>query len=235
MARTLEDCALLYAGMAGGGSAVAPRSLAGVRVGVSARGLDLDADVAAGFEESLAACRRLGAELVDAPTPRDTLPDWGYVFDAEIHAYHRRFDDRRDLYRASTREFVERGAAAETSRYHELQARRDEDRAWWETWFAAERVAALVEPTVPDVAWIRGPGYDHAGSDVRLIELTHHWDWTGMPVVALPAGVGPRSGLPVGISLVGPSGSDRELLALGITLQVELGIPEPPAYRQGQT
>jgi Asp-tRNA(Asn)/Glu-tRNA(Gln) amidotransferase A subunit family amidase len=46
-------------------------------------------------------------------------------------------------------------------------------------------------------------------------------------VVALPAGVG-RSGLPVGVSLIGPAGADWELLALGIALQAELGVPEPP-------
>jgi aspartyl-tRNA(Asn)/glutamyl-tRNA(Gln) amidotransferase subunit A len=148
-----------------------------------------------------------------------------------VYAFHRRFDGQRHLYRPSTREFVERSAAAESGRYDELQARRLEDRGSWEGWFSAERVAALLEPTVPDVAWVRGPGYDHAGSDVRLIELTHHWDWTGMPVVALPAGVGARSGLPVGVSLIGPAGSDVDLLSLGARLQHELGVPEPPGRR----
>ena len=228
MARTVEDCALLLAGMAGERRTAAPAGLAGVRLAVSPRTDDLDPDVAGGFDDVLGACRRLGAELVPGPPVRNTLPDWGYVFDAEIHEFHRRFDDRRELYRPSTREFVERGAAAETSRYEELQARRLEDAAEWDAWFAAERVAAMLEPTVPDVAWARGPGYDHAGSDVRLILLTHTWDWTGMPVVALPAGVGTQSGLPVGVSLVGATGSDWELLALGAGLQAELGVPEPP-------
>ena len=47
-------------------------------------------------------------------------------------------------------------------------------------------------------------------------------------MVALPAGVG-RSGLPVGVSLIGRAGSDWELLSLGVALQAELGVPEPPA------
>jgi len=228
MARTLADCALLLAAIVGVARRVEPRSLAGVRLGVSARTGSLDEEVAAGLEAALDACRRLGAELVQAPAPRDTLPDWGYVFDAEIYEYHRRFDDLRHLYRPSTREFVERGARAERSRYDELQARREEDRAWWEDWLVRERVDAVLEPTVPDVAWPRGPGYDHAGSDVRLIELTHHWDWTGHPVAALPAGLGAQTGLPVGVSLIGPAGSDWELLALGVALQAELGVPGPP-------
>jgi aspartyl-tRNA(Asn)/glutamyl-tRNA(Gln) amidotransferase subunit A len=225
MARTVAECALLLAAMTGTGGAVEPRLLAGLRLGVSARTGDLDVDVAEGFESVLATCRRLGAELVQAPPPRDTLADWGYVFDAEVYAYHRRFDALRDRYRQSTREFVERSSAAERSRYDELQARRAEDRARWEAWLDQERIAALLEPTVPDVAWPRGPGYDHAGSDVRLIELTHHWDWTGQPVVALPAGLGAGSGLPVGVSLIGSTGSDWELLAIGEALQSELGVP----------
>src|SRR5581483_3102267 len=232
MARTLADCALLLAAIVGVARRVEPRSLAGVRLGVSARTGSLDEEVAAGLEAALDACRRLGAELVQAPAPRDTLPDWGYVFDAEIYEYHRRFDDLRHLYRPSTREFVERGARAERSRYDELQARREEDRAWWEDWLVRERVDAVLEPTVPDVAWPRGPGYDHAGSDVRLIALTHHWDWTGHPVAALPAGLGAQTGLPVGVSLIGPAGSDWELLALGVALQAELGVPGPPPLLQ---
>ena len=58
MARTVEDCALLLAGMAGVGGPVEPRPLAGLRLGVSSRIGELDADVAAGFEATLAALPR---------------------------------------------------------------------------------------------------------------------------------------------------------------------------------
>jgi aspartyl-tRNA(Asn)/glutamyl-tRNA(Gln) amidotransferase subunit A len=227
MARTLEDCALLLAGMTGDDRPVTAAPLAGARLGVLPAD-DLDPDVAAGFDSVLELCRRLGVELVQAPPVRPSLDDWGGIFDVEIYEYHRRFDDRRDLYRPSTREFVERGAGADASRYDELQALREREAAEWEHWVGHRQVAALLQPTVPDVAWPRGPGYDHAGTDVRLIELTHHWNWTGQPVAALPAGLGARSGLPVSVSLIGPRGSDRELLALGISLQAELGVPVLP-------
>jgi Asp-tRNA(Asn)/Glu-tRNA(Gln) amidotransferase A subunit family amidase len=105
--------------------------------------------------------------------------------------------------------------------------RRRETTAAWSDWLAAERIAGLLEPTVPVVAPLRGDGYEHAGTDVALISLTHYWDWTGFPAVALPAGVGSRSRLPVSVSLVGPAGADSELLDLGVELQAELGIPEP--------
>jgi aspartyl-tRNA(Asn)/glutamyl-tRNA(Gln) amidotransferase subunit A len=85
MARTLEDCRLLLAAMAGPDRGRAESALhaaparrgstarpfAGVRLAVSPRaaGVDLDADVAGGFDRALDACRRLGATLVERPLP----------------------------------------------------------------------------------------------------------------------------------------------------------------------
>jgi Asp-tRNA(Asn)/Glu-tRNA(Gln) amidotransferase A subunit family amidase len=73
----------------------------------------------------------------------------------------------------------------------------------------------------------RGHGYDEAFTDVAEISLTHYWNWTGFPVVALPSGVGRRSGLPVGASLIGPARSDWDLLAAGAALQSRLGTASP--------
>jgi len=250
MARSLADCRLLLAAMAGPSrersesalQALSPevpqggsRPLAGVRLAVSPRlaGAELDADVAAGLDLALDACRRLGAVLVELPLPeesRDVGDDFLDVLTTEMLVYHRRFDGRRDLYRPSLREWVEQGErrAVSGEAYVSAQARRRGDTAAWAAWLDAHRLAGVVEPTIPVVAPVRGDGYEHAGSDYALISLTHLWDWTGFPVAALPAGVG-RSGLPVGVSLIGPAGSDWELLTMSIALQVELGVPEPPA------
>ena len=225
MARTVEDCALLLAGMAGGGGPVEPRSLSGLRLGISSRIGELDPDVAAGFETTLELCRGLGAELVEAPPAPDTLDNWVAVLLTDLLPHHRPFDARRDLYRPSIRQWIVGAEGIEPVDYDALQAQRAVDAEHWEQWFAAERISALLEPTVPDVAWRRGPGYDVAGSDVALISLTHHWNWTGQPALALPAGLGAASGLPVSVSLIGPAGSDWELLALGAALQAELGLP----------
>jgi Asp-tRNA(Asn)/Glu-tRNA(Gln) amidotransferase A subunit family amidase len=51
---------------------------------------------------------------------------------------------------------------------------------------------------------------------------------TGFPVAALPAGIGGRSGLPVGVSLIAPRGREAELLAIGIDLQEHALPPAPP-------
>jgi aspartyl-tRNA(Asn)/glutamyl-tRNA(Gln) amidotransferase subunit A len=194
--------------------------------------VELDGDVAAGFERALAACRSLGATLVEPQAPgagSDVGDDFLDVLTAEMLAYHRRFDARRELYRPALREWVEEGErrAVSGEAYVAAQARRRELTRAWAAWLDEHRLAAVLEPTIPVVAPLRGEGYDHAGTDYALISLTHFWDWTGFPVVALPAGVG-LGGLPVGVSLVGRAGADWELLSLGDALQAELGVPEPP-------
>ena len=248
MARTLADCALLLEAMAGPDRRCAESSLhgpvpaetahnalVGARLAVSPRlgSVDLDADVAAGFDRVLEECRRLGATIAEPPRPG--LPDavgqdFVDVLTTEMLVYHRRFDHLRAGYRTSLREWVETGErrAMSGEEYVAAQARRRETTGVWAAWLAEHRIDALLEPTIPVVAPLRGDGYDHAGTDYALISLTHLWDWTGFPVAALPAGVGGETGLPVGVSLVGPAGTDRRLLALGIALQAKLGVPEPP-------
>ncbi len=50
----------------------------------------------------------------------------------------------------------------------------------------------------------------------------------GIPGLTIPAGLGSSSGLPVGISLDGPRGSDLRLLAIGIAIERVLGRTPPP-------
>jgi aspartyl-tRNA(Asn)/glutamyl-tRNA(Gln) amidotransferase subunit A len=225
MARTVADCEPLLAALAGVEPPPERRPLR--RVALSPRIGDLDPDVADGLERSLA---QLG--LVAAPPPAVDL-DLGQllldVLTAEMLVYHRRFDHRRALYRPSTRGFLEYGErrAMTAEEYAGAQIRREMDRARWLDWLAEHRVDALVEPTLPIVARRRGGGYDAPFTDVAEISLTHYWNWTGFPVVALPSGVGRRNGLPTSVSLVGPPGSDWDLLAAGSALQVELGTVSP--------
>jgi Asp-tRNA(Asn)/Glu-tRNA(Gln) amidotransferase A subunit family amidase len=107
------------------------------------------------------------------------------------------------------------------------QGRRVEDTDGWIDWFDEHRVDAIVEPTIPIVAPVRGRGYEEPFGDLDDLSLTHYWDWTGLPAAALPSGVGSRSGLPVSVSLIGAPGSEFDLLAWGVALQRELGTVSP--------
>lgn len=222
MARSVADCEPLLAAMAGVRPPLERRPLR--RVAVSPRIGELDPDVADGFDAALAAL-----DVVGVPPPDvDLEPGLSFldVVCTEMLVWHRRFDDRRDDYRPSIRGFLEygenRGLTAEE--YVSLQERRASDTARWLDWFAENEIDALVEPTVPIVAHARGAGYDEPFTDGAEISLTHYWNWTGFPVVALPSGIGSRSGLPTSVSLIGAPGAEWDLLAAGAALEVALGI-----------
>lgn len=253
MARSVADCALLLAAMAGPDlgeattafaalpdrrlpEAPAGRPLVGVRLALSmrARARDgCDDDVRGGLRRAVETLRELGATVVEPASAPAAEPnhDQLAVLCTEMLAFHRRFAGARDGYRTSTREFLEYGEriAVTGEGYVRIQQqRRDVTRRWWQ-WLDDENVAAIVEPTVPVVAPPRGTGYDAMGNDAALVSLTYLWNWTGFPVVSLPAGLGRITGLPVGVSLIGRPGSDAALLAIGEELQQALGIPELPA------
>jgi aspartyl-tRNA(Asn)/glutamyl-tRNA(Gln) amidotransferase subunit A len=222
MTRTVSDCEPLLATLAGVEPSPERRPLR--RYAVSPRIADLDPDVADGFERALAA---LSAERVEPPPPParlDVLTDFLDLVLTEMLVYHRRFDDRRSAYRNSNRARLEHAEqrAMTAEEYVAGQAGRADDTAAWCDWLAEHRIDAIVEPTIPIVAPVRGSGYDEPFGDLDDLSLTHYWDWTGFPVVALPSGVGRRSGLPVSVSLIGAPGADWDLLAWGAALQDEL-------------
>ncbi|MGD9997141.1 MAG: amidase [Ilumatobacteraceae bacterium] len=246
MARSLVDCRALLAAMVGADRGRPESALhapahvdvpvaTAPRIAISPRIVpgDLDPDVAAGFERAVEACRRLGATVVEVSPPAagaDVGDDFLDVLTTDMLGYHRRFDGRRDLYRPALREWVEmgEGRGLTGADYAAAQARRRDMTAAWADWFDEHRLDAVIEPTIPVVAPVRGDGYEHAASDYSLISLTHFWDWTGHPVVALPSGIGAATRLPVSVSLIGPAASDWALLALGIELQAALGVPDFP-------
>ena len=231
MARSVRDCALLLAGMTAAPPPVVEARTRRYAVSPRVALVELDPDVAAGFD---AVCALPGVHRVAAPAAEVEL-DLGLTFldvvCTEMLVYHRRFDDRRADYRPSIRGFLEYGEARHLTgeEYAAAQVGRAALTARWADWFAEQRIDALLEPTVPIVAHTRGDGYAEPFTDVAEISLTHYWSWTGLPVVALPTGVGARSGLPVGVSLIGPPGSEWDLLAAGEELQARLGIPTPPS------
>jgi len=232
MARTLADCAIALAALTPGSP---EGSLRGARIAPSPRLalVDSDPDVLEGFERAVAACRELGAELIDPPPPGglDLGSDFLDVLSTDMLGHHRRFGTDRVLLRTAIRELLEYAEqrAMTGAEYGDTQLRRTELAAEWVDWLADQRIDAVIEPTVPIVAPLRGHGYDTFFTDeaIDYIRFTHYWNWTGFPVAALPSGVGSVSGLPVGVSLIGAPGAEWRLLGLGIELQEALGAGRP--------
>jgi Asp-tRNA(Asn)/Glu-tRNA(Gln) amidotransferase A subunit family amidase len=196
MARTVRDCEPLFAAMAQVAPPAERRPLRRValspRIADIGQGVHLDPDVADGLDAAVAA---LGVALVDAAPPAVTLDlgtEFGDLVCTDMLPYHRRTD--LSLCRPFLRDFIDYGEqrAMTAEEYVDLQSRRLALAGTWGDWLDEHRIDAVVEPTVPIVARPRGHGYDEAFTDVAEISLTHYWNWTGFPVVALPSGVGRR-------------------------------------------
>jgi aspartyl-tRNA(Asn)/glutamyl-tRNA(Gln) amidotransferase subunit A len=254
MCRTVADCSALLDALAADGPQISPlfpppaplgrlpveprpgpRPLEGLTVALTDRPSrqPIDPDVADGLEAARAACERLGARVVQHQAPAELdASNMTTILLAEMRALHGGFADRLERYRPSIRALVEATAGfGDVAGYIRAQERRAEFTAEWQAWFAEHGVDLVLEPTVPPVAHVRGAGYDaghEGGEGDPLIALTATWDLTGFPVVALPAGLGSRSGLPVGVSLVAVRGAEAPLVQAAIDLQEH--ALTPPAF-----
>jgi aspartyl-tRNA(Asn)/glutamyl-tRNA(Gln) amidotransferase subunit A len=192
---------------------------------------ELDPDEGEGLEAARAACEELGARVVEHPAPAELAgAHMSVILLAEMWVLHRGYADCAERYRPSIRELVDAGSRSiEAARYVSAQEARAAFTAEWEHWLDGHGVDLVLEPTAPVVAQARGEGYDpgHAGGEGDpLIAFTSTWDLTGFPVAALPAGLGRRCGLPVGVSLVARTGAEEPLVQAAIDLQ-EHALPAP--------
>ncbi len=261
MARSLAGCGALLTVLAAGGAEVTPlmppparpaaypvrarrgaRPLSGVTIAMTDRpaAAGVEDEVAEVLEQARLACEELGAGLLRLPAPAG-LPDddFGAILMAEAGAYHRQFASRDALYRTSVREFATASREfADLDAYLRAQRHRVRVTVAWEDWFAAHQVHVVLEPATPVTAPLRGGGYDSgqaAGPGDPLIRLTATWNVTGFPVATIPGGLGSSSGLPVGISLIGPRGTEAQVLQIGIDLQTRVLHPSTPGGTGRQT
>lgn len=95
--------------------------------------------------------------------------------------------------------------------------------------FANNRLDAIVFPTVPKVAIASNPDSSDLSNFVVYIQNTDPGSNAGIPGLQIPIALGATSGLPVGMELDGPAGSDRRLLSIGLALEELFGRMPPPA------
>ena len=254
MAPTVADVAVLDAAIAGG--SVTPASLRGVKLGVYRAYFfaDLDADTKAVTDAALEKLRQAGVAIVEVDMPQlKTLNDGASFPVALYEAYD---DLKAYLERHRVGLSVEQVAAAIASKdvkatYDGLvvprklpapngvvdaapmyQAAMQQARpalvAHFADTFRNYGIDALVGPTTPHVAVVQGPEASSLETFLRFIRNTDPGSNAGLPGLTIPAGLGPSTGLPVGLSLDGPRGSDERLLALGLAIEELLGRTPPP-------
>jgi Asp-tRNA(Asn)/Glu-tRNA(Gln) amidotransferase A subunit family amidase len=253
MARTVADVALLDAVIAGEEPSLRPRELSAVRLGVDRRNFlqDLDPETETVTHDALERLEDGGAELVEveldglqALNAAVGIPVAAFELGLALPRYLEENDTGVTLddviaavaspdVRAIFALVVGPGAIPEAVYLDALLVQRPRLQALYAEAFTHYGIDALVFPTTPLPA--RPIGQDATvelnGEQVpTLFAYIRHTDPgsnAGIPGLAVPAGL-TRSGLPVGLELDGPAGSDRALLAVGLAVEQEPGqLPAP--------
>ena len=257
MARTMADVALLDAAIVGSAPA-GPTALRGVVLALPRRYFweNLDDEVARICTAAVERLRDVGVRFIEADLdgvpeanalaafpialyeigedfPRYLAASGSNLSWADVQGQVKSPDVQGDLTAAQgvTREIYERAMQVYRPRLQQLYAE----------YFRRLGVDGVICPTVPVPAPLIDPSFSGAiainghpqpgGPAAEFAVTIRNTDANsvaGIPSIAFPAGI-TRSGLPVGLELDGPLGSDQRLLSIGLAVEAVLGsVPPPP-------
>lgn len=253
LARTAADLAAIDAAVTGQGGALSATSLKGLRIGVPRSHFweDLESETARICEAALGNLKRAGAILVEAD-----LSDIGKI-DEAVSFTVALYETKRDLDRyleaeglpqrfaqilaevaspdvkAVLTSLLDPATAIPEQAYRDaITTHRPRLIELYRSYFAAQNVTAVVFPTTPLPAPLIGEDETvtlngrAVPTFLTVIRNTDPGSNAGIPGISVPVGVTSR-GLPVGLAFDGPSGGDRDLLALAVA--IEAVFPTPPA------
>jgi len=247
LARTVEDLALFDSVVTGDTSPLRNVDLRRVRIGVADSFFaDIDSEVGRVVDAALDRLRDAGATIVRADVSDDVkaalqvaLTIIGAEARSTITAFLAKqeagvsFDELVAQAGPDVRAVLTAPPPSEDA-YREAIALRAEVKEGIRAYFAEQDVAALAFPP----AMIPAHPIGEDGSVTRRGEVLPNTTTIGRNValsscaslasLVLPAGFA-SGGLPVGLEFDAPAGSDRQLLALGVSLQRALGPIAPPA------
>jgi indoleacetamide hydrolase len=254
MAHSVADCALLDAVVCNAPLSLAAASLHGVRIGVPRRGFwqPLEASVERAAEAALTALAHAGAVLVECDVGINDencnqagmaiaftetfeslahyLTQHGLPFDPVAITAQVASPDVKAIFNILLAAKGELRSAYD----HALQVQRPALQKSYADCFAKHQIEALIFPTTPLPA---APiGEDDTVVFCGAATLTFPiftrnvgpGSVAGLPGISVPMGCN-DSGLPLGLALDGPVGSDRRLLALAMAVQALMPVmPAPP-------
>lgn len=206
-----------------------PRPLAGLRVGVPGPG-DLvfeDASTATAWEQALARVDAASAVRVEVDLSPFTAAGellYSGPWIAERWAAVGGFvEDHREDVHPVVAEVLDKGAsisAADAFRgQHTLAALRRQTETVWDD------VDVMLLPTTPCHPTIAAMQADPIGLNTALGRWTTFANLLDLAVVAVPSTRTP-GGLPVGVQLIGPSGSEQALLAIAASWEEQVASDE---------
>jgi Asp-tRNA(Asn)/Glu-tRNA(Gln) amidotransferase A subunit family amidase len=244
MGRYVRDVALLDAVLSGDATELAKIDVGGLRLGLPERHFQesLHGDTAGVLEKVVTRLREAGVEFVPADLPDIAARNAAVSFPvvlyetrlalqaflqgaglslslAELHA---------QIASPDVKEIVGLAINGHVSQHdyeHAVQIERPRLQQVYREYFTAHRVAAILFPTTPL------PACPIVGSDQNVtlngasvptfatfIRNTDPASNAGIAAISIPAGSS-RAGLPIGMELDGPAGSDRRLLAIAAAVE----------------
>jgi aspartyl-tRNA(Asn)/glutamyl-tRNA(Gln) amidotransferase subunit A len=240
LAQTVEDCALLTKLMAGADPedptaselpvpdymAATKQPIRGLKIGVPVAFYvdDLDAEVTRVLDETLAVLKKEGAEIVkvELPDQRQLTAACQFVLATEAASLHKRWMiERPQDYGAQVLMRLQNGLAIPAVSY--LEAMRWRGPALAAYLAAVEGTDAVIAPVAPM------PAVTIAESDVgnsseaeaviqRITRFTRPINYLGLPSLSIPSGF-TKSGLPVGMQIIGRSFDEAMLIRIGAAFQ----------------
>ncbi len=240
LAQTVEDCALLLGLMAGADPedptastlpvpdymAATKGSIKGLKIGVPSAFYvdDLDPEVARVLDEAIAVLKKEGAEIVpvELPDQRQLTAACQIVLATEAAALHKRWMiERPQDYGPQVLMRLQNGLAIPGVTYLEaMRWRGPALAAYLAAVTGTDAVLAPVAPVpAPTIAESDVGNSDGAEAVIqRLTRFTRPVNYLGLPSLSIPAGFA-KSGLPVGMQLIGRSFDEAMLLRIGAAFQ----------------
>jgi mandelamide amidase len=252
LARSIQDLLLFDGAIVGEAAPVKSASLKGTRIGIAPAYhlIDLDPQVETLFSQSLHKLRDAGMVVVEAELPKEAqeapriaLTIMAYEMAASISGFLKEQDvgitfDQLFAEAGIGTQHVVKALALPPNRptddiYKMMLTKRDELRSAMARYYKNYSIVALAFPTIPCLP-------PKIGEDMQVtiggrkgplpVAMSHNvslGSCCSLASLVLPAGLA-TDRLPVGIEFAAPSGKDRYLLTLGLSLKETLGSLPPP-------
>lgn len=239
MTGTVRDAAIAYRSMqqpASTGGSWDQADLRGVRIGVPRNYYfeRVDAEVAGSVRSAVQVAERLGARVIEIDVPdMIALTQAGATcLLAEAASSLRPYLDRRGDFGEDVLARLDQGRGILALDYLDaLRVRRRTGRAFAKLW---EKIDFLFTPSTPMTAPIIGEKFVTLGGEQEEVRaaatrFTRGMNALGLPAISLPCGFS-RSGLPIGLQIIGARDRDAFVLRAAAAMEDALGVADrkPP-------